>query len=103
MTSPMNISFLTTTADYDLFKNSIIRTQIEKHFGSSILESIDKGNAGMIVTVYVDTESKIKFLLEDNYQNFLVKKIYSSSGIIFPKHCYIKDTAISGTLSIQIQ
>lgn len=101
MTSPMIVNF-TCSAGEDLFTNTTIKDQISKHFGSDTLNSILKGNAGMVITVFPETETKIKFSSDDNWQDFILKKVYSSSGIIYPKHCYIKD-AITGTLSIQVQ
>lgn len=101
-TYPMNIRFTTTSADYDLLADTVILDGILKHYGSSVVDSIKQGNVQMNVTVFVDSETKIKFDLNDNYQEFIMRLVYSSNGYVYPKHIYIQDSSISGMLSIQI-
>jgi hypothetical protein len=101
MTSPMNIKF-TCAAGEDLFANASIINQITKHFGTSILSSIQNGNAGMNLTIFVDSATGVKFNSDDEFQCCILDKVYSSSGIIYPKHLYVQN-AVSGTLSIQVQ
>jgi hypothetical protein len=100
----MIIEFTTTSADYDLFQSTNIQDQIKKHFGESYIDSIAQGNTGMKLTVFVNSDSTtgIKFNINDNYQSFIRNIVYSRSGIIYPKNCYIKDSGISGQLMIQI-
>lgn len=101
MTAPMNIKF-TSTAGEDLFLNATIINQIEKHFGESTLKSIYNGNAGMSITIFVDSPTGIKLRESDEYQVCILDKVYSTNGIVYVKHIFIEN-AVSGTLSIQVQ
>ena len=101
-TSPINISFVTTSTDYDLFADATIQDQISKHFSVDTNNTIAQGNAAMKLTVFVDSVTQIKFDIADNYQNFIMDLVYSSNGEIFPRHCFIKDNIITGMVSMQI-
>jgi hypothetical protein len=103
MTEPLICKFTTSSTNYDLFADTTIRTRICNQFGSSILASIDKGDAGMNLTVFVNSPTQIKLKETDDWNDFIRDIVYSSNGTVYKKHCYIKDPGISGTLSIQIR
>jgi hypothetical protein len=103
MTLPMNSKFSTTTNNYDLLADATIVDQITKHLGDGIYNSILKGNARLSFTVFVNSTTQIKFTEDDNWQDFIVDKVYSSNSVGYPKHIYIKDTGITGLLSLQVE
>lgn len=104
MALPLNVKFTTTTTDYDLLQDENIVLQIKGQLGEYAYDNLlrDANSLG-VFTVFIDSPTQIKFKDDGVWNDFIADMVYSSNGTNLPSKLIIKDTGITGLLSLQIQ
>lgn len=91
--------FTTTTAQYDLMSDINVVNLLHE-FGISDY-TITNGVYSQI-TVIVDKPTQIKFNVGDIFEDFVSDVVYDSTVPYSFKHVYIKDNAISGSITFML-
>jgi len=103
MTLPLVMNFTTNSSDCNLYELPEVVEQMQKHFKETQTKLILNANTDVSITVLVNSVTQIKFSEDGAYNDFIVNKVYSSNGGVRARGIYIKDSGVSGTLSLQIE